>query len=128
MDIPRFIVLGAALSFTACSAPAPQYTVSYTYGAFGSIYVKPPDPHPHPIPRCVGVFTALGKDNILAKVVGAALPLEGAKLSGNFDGVGERKIHSESEGSDFTVNVFYHAATAADVNERLEQMGCWKPG
>lgn len=53
-----------------------------------------------------------------------SIPVDGASITGNFSGFGDRILHNASNGSDLRVNVIYHAETYAAILNELGILDC----
>jgi hypothetical protein len=71
------------------------------------------------------VHDTIKKDTVVINVDDGNVPLEGAKLTGDFGGFGKRSIHNESDNTDFSANVLYHAVTySGAVNKMVSVTKC----
>ncbi len=59
------------------------------------------------------------KDYIVASIEKGDVPLQGAKLSGDFNDFGKRSLHNDSDNSDFGADITYHATTVYDAAKKM---------
>lgn len=123
LSLPRVLLLAAPLLAVGCART--------TYAAL----TGPSLPSSNPLlgitvtAKCAGDFIVMSSSKAYVVVRDdygtfadyVNLPLQGAALSGNFDGFGKRTIHNDSDGTDLIVDVLYHPANYDGATQRVGQ-------